>query len=95
MKIGDATISEKHSNFFVNQGSATSNDMENLISLVREKVLNTTGIKLELELQIIGEKNEKNNSSSNGRNFGRKEISILSGRACARALKKRNIKLKF
>jgi UDP-N-acetylenolpyruvoylglucosamine reductase len=30
--------------------------MENLISLVREKVLNTTGIKLELELQIIGEK---------------------------------------
>jgi len=30
--------------------------MENLISLVREKVFNTTGIKLELELQIIGEK---------------------------------------
>jgi UDP-N-acetylmuramate dehydrogenase len=56
MKIGDATISEKHSNFFVNQGLATSKDMENLISLVREKVLNTTGIKLELELQIIGEK---------------------------------------
>ena len=56
MKIGDATISEKHSNFFVNQGSATSNDMENLINLVREKVFNTTGIKLELELQIIGEK---------------------------------------
>ena len=56
MKIGDASISEKHSNFFVNQGSATSNDMENLINLVREKVFNTTGIKLELELHIIGEK---------------------------------------
>ncbi len=56
MKIGGATISEKHSNFFINQGSATSNDMENLINLVREKVFNTTGIKLELELQIIGEK---------------------------------------
>ena len=56
MNIGEAYISEKHSNFFVNQGSATSNDMENLISLVREKVFNTTGIKLELELQIIGEK---------------------------------------
>ena len=56
MKIGDAAISEKHSNFFVNQGAATSNDMENLISHVREKVFNTTGIKLELELQIIGEK---------------------------------------
>ena len=56
MKIGDALISEKHSNFFINQGSATSNDMENLINLVRKKVFNATGIKLELELQIIGEK---------------------------------------
>ena len=56
IKIGDASISEKHSNFFVNRGSATSNDMENLINLVREKVFSTTGIKLELELQIIGEK---------------------------------------
>ena len=56
MKIGGASISEKHSNFFVNQGLATSNDMENLINLVREKVFNVTGIKLELELQIIGKK---------------------------------------
>ena len=56
MKIGGASISEKHSNFFVNQGLATSNDMENLINLVREKVFNATGIKLELELQIIGKK---------------------------------------
>ncbi len=56
MKIGGAAISEKHSNFFVNQGSATSSDMENLINLVRERVFNTSGIKLELELQIIGEK---------------------------------------
>ena len=56
MKIGDALISEKHCNFFINQGSATSTDMENLINLVREKVLSVTGIKLELELQIIGDK---------------------------------------
>ena len=56
MKIGGASISEKHSNFFINQGSATSNDTENLINLVREKVFKATGIKLELELQIIGEK---------------------------------------
>ena len=38
MKIGDALISEKHCNFFINKGSATSADMENLINLVREKV---------------------------------------------------------
>ena len=56
MKIGDALISEKHCNFFINKGSATSADMENLINLVREKVLRATGIKLELELQIIGDK---------------------------------------
>jgi len=56
LRIGGASISAKHSNFFVNEGSATSDDMENLINLVREKVFNTTGIKLELELQIIGEK---------------------------------------
>ena len=56
IKIGDALISEKHCNFFVNSGSATSNDMESLINLVKEMVLQVTGIKLELELQIIGEK---------------------------------------
>lgn len=56
MKIGGATISKQHSNFFVNQNSATSNDMEKLISEVKKKVLQATGVKLELELQIIGKK---------------------------------------
>ena len=56
MKIGDALISEKHCNFFVNQGAATATDMENLINIVKKKVFNVTGIKLELELQIIGDK---------------------------------------
>ena len=39
-------------------------------------------------------KNEKNNSSFNGRNFGEKEISILSGKACVKALKKKKYKVK-
>jgi len=56
MKVGDAYISEKHCNFFVNKGNATSADLENLIHKVRTKVLEKTGIKLELEIQIIGEK---------------------------------------
>ena len=56
LKIGDAYISEKHSNFFVNNGNATSEDMENLIMSVKEKVLNSLGIKLDLELEIIGKK---------------------------------------
>ena len=55
MKVGDAHISEKHCNFFVNKGNAKSKDLENLIYQVKKKVLNKTGIKLELELEIIGE----------------------------------------
>ena len=56
MKFGDAHISEKHCNFFVNEGNAKSSDLENLIYQVKNKVLNKTGINLELELQIIGDK---------------------------------------
>ena len=56
MKIGDAYISEKHCNFFVNKGNAKSHDLENLIDKVRNEVFSKTGIKLELELEIIGER---------------------------------------
>ena len=56
MAVGDAQISEKHCNFFVNKGNAKSKDLEQLINQVQSKVLEKTGINLELELQIIGEK---------------------------------------
>ena len=56
MKIGDAYISEKHCNFFINNGNAKSEDLENLVTKVKEQVLKETGINLELELQIIGKK---------------------------------------
>ena len=56
MSVGDAQISEKHCNFFVNKGNAKSKDLEQLINQVQSKVLEKTGINLELELQIIGEK---------------------------------------
>ena len=56
MRVGDAQISEKHCNFFVNNGKAKSEDLEELICKVRDKVLNETGTNLELELQIIGKK---------------------------------------
>jgi len=56
MKIGDAYISDKHCNFFVNKGNAKSSDLENLIYQVKDRVLDKTGVNLELELQIIGEK---------------------------------------
>ena len=56
LRVGDAYISEKHCNFFVNGGNAKSLDLENLIQQVKSKVFNKTGIKLELELEIFGEK---------------------------------------
>jgi len=56
MEVGDAHISQKHCNFFVNKGNAKSKDLEKLIYMVKKKVLEKTGINLELEIQIIGTK---------------------------------------
>jgi len=56
MKVGDACISDKHCNFFVNSGNAKSSDLEKLINKVKKQVLDKTGIDLKLEIQIIGEK---------------------------------------
>jgi UDP-N-acetylmuramate dehydrogenase len=53
-KVGNAKISEKHCNFFVNNGNTTSNDLEQLIKKVRETVYQKTKINLELEIKIIG-----------------------------------------
>ena len=52
---GDAVISKKHCNFFVNNGNAKSTDIENLIKKVKKTVHNKTGENLELEIKIVGE----------------------------------------
>ena len=52
---GDAIISKKHCNFFINNGNAKSSDIENLINKVKRKVREETGVSLELEIKIIGE----------------------------------------
>ena len=51
--FGDASISEKHYNFFVNKNNATFNDMSKLIEFVKKKVEQKTGIKLEKEIKIL------------------------------------------
>ena len=51
--FGDAGISEKHCNFFVNKGNATFDDMTKLINYVTKKVLEKKGIKLEKEIKIL------------------------------------------
>ena len=54
-KVGDAVISDKHCNFFVNNGKAKSSDIEQLIENVRQTVSEKAGVNLELEIKIIGE----------------------------------------
>ena len=51
--FGDACISEKHCNFFVNKGNAKFMDMKKLIEFVSESVLKKTGVKLETEIKIL------------------------------------------
>jgi len=55
LKVGDAVISQKHCNFFVNKGNAKSKDIETLIKKVKKKVYEKTGVNLQLEIKIIGE----------------------------------------
>ena len=52
-KFGDACISEKHCNFFVNKGNASFDDMVKLINFVAKNVLEKTGISLEKEIKIL------------------------------------------
>ncbi|MES1971009.1 MAG: UDP-N-acetylmuramate dehydrogenase [Pseudomonadota bacterium] len=51
---GDAQVSEKHCNFLLNLGSATSADIETLGEEVRDKVRATSGVELEWEIQRVG-----------------------------------------
>jgi UDP-N-acetylmuramate--L-alanine ligase/UDP-N-acetylenolpyruvoylglucosamine reductase len=54
-RIGDAQISDKHCNFFVNAGSARAADVKALIDLARERVRDQYGVELELEIGLVGE----------------------------------------
>jgi UDP-N-acetylmuramate dehydrogenase len=53
LTFGDAGISKKHCNFFVNKNNATFNDMNKLIEFVKQRVEEKTGIKLEEEIRIL------------------------------------------
>jgi UDP-N-acetylmuramate dehydrogenase len=52
---GGAQMSEMHSNFLINTGSATAADLEGLGEEVRERVLQQSGIRLEWEIMRVGE----------------------------------------
>ena len=56
MMRGHAQVSEKHTNFLINTGTATSADIEQLGEDVRAKVRDNSGIELEWEIQRVGRK---------------------------------------
>jgi UDP-N-acetylmuramate dehydrogenase len=52
--IGEAQVSAKHANFFINRGNATASDLERLILHVQETVERLHGVRLVPEVRIIG-----------------------------------------
>lgn len=54
-KLGGAIVSEKHANFIINSGSATADDIEQLIHLIQTKILEIHKIWLKPEVRIIGQ----------------------------------------
>tara|TARA_B100000902_G_scaffold390265_1_gene438899 strand:+ start:1563 stop:2456 length:894 start_codon:yes stop_codon:yes gene_type:complete len=53
-KIGGAEISKMHANFIINNSSASSKDIIELITLIQQKVLQNKGVYLEPEVRMIG-----------------------------------------
>jgi UDP-N-acetylmuramate dehydrogenase len=55
VRIGEASVSEKHANFIINHGSATAADLEALIAHVQRSVERTHGVSLVPEVRMLGE----------------------------------------
>ena len=56
LSVGDAQVSNVHSNYIINKNNASPENILSLINMVKDKVLINTGIKLENEIRIIDEK---------------------------------------
>jgi len=54
-RVGDAMVSEKHSGFVINVGSAAASDVVNLMNDVKAKVYESAGVHIEPEIRMIGE----------------------------------------
>lgn len=54
-QIGDAQVSEVHSNFLINRGGATARDFLELAAVVKERVKAITGFDLEEEVRVVGD----------------------------------------
>ncbi len=55
MEIGDAIVSDKHSNFIINKGNASAQDIEQLGKKIIEKVFDKFNILLDWEIKLVGD----------------------------------------
>ena len=55
LQVGGARVSEKHGNFIINSGNASAADVIDLMEKVKSRVSELKGVKLQTEVQIIGE----------------------------------------
>ena len=53
-KFGGAMVSTKHANFIVNYDNATAQDVIELVKVIKSKVLEKTGVDLEMEVKLVG-----------------------------------------
>jgi UDP-N-acetylmuramate dehydrogenase len=54
-RVGDVEVSTKHANFMVNRGQASAADVLALIGKVRSAIRRRAGVRLDLELKVVGE----------------------------------------
>ncbi len=59
LTVGGAQVSEKHAGFVINKGGATSHDIVELMTQVRERVFQETGVTLEPEVRYLGMEGEE------------------------------------
>jgi UDP-N-acetylmuramate dehydrogenase len=55
LRVGGATVSEKHANFFQAETGATARDVRGLVIEVRRRVAQETGVHLVPELHVVGD----------------------------------------
>jgi UDP-N-acetylmuramate dehydrogenase len=54
LAVGGAQVSEKHAGFVINRGGATCAEVLELVAQVRQRVLDATGVSLEMEVKVLG-----------------------------------------
>ena len=55
LQVGGAKVSERHANFILNVKGAVASDVLNLVAEVKKRVMERSGVRLEMEVRVLGE----------------------------------------